>query len=50
MRLTLLAVLSCLALPACSGLNLGDNPGRDVDKQTGPLVIPPEHLKSGAID
>jgi hypothetical protein len=36
-----------LGLTACSGIDLGDKPSRDVTKQDGPLTIPPEHLKNG---
>jgi hypothetical protein len=42
------AVVLCLMLASCGGINLGDNPGRDVPKQSGPLVIPPAHLNNGA--
>ncbi len=34
-----------LALAACSGIDLGDNPGPDVSKQVGPLTALPAHLR-----
>ena len=43
-----LAALLCLVLAGCSGIDLGDNPGRDVAKQSGPLTTPPAHLRDGA--
>jgi hypothetical protein len=46
-----IAVLVAVALGAlagCSGLYLGDNPGRDVAKETGPLTALPAHLKDGS--
>jgi hypothetical protein len=42
------AVVLCLMLASCGGINLGDNPGRDVPKQAGPLTVPPAHLNDGA--
>ncbi len=30
-----------LSLAACNGLYLGDNPGPDTRKETGPLTVPP---------
>ena len=45
-----LAALVCLVLAGCSGIDLGDNPGRDVAKQSGPLIVPPAHLKNGATE
>lgn len=33
------AVLLCLS--ACNGIDLGDNPGPDTRKETGPLTLPP---------
>ncbi len=45
-RSLLLAAL--LALPACTGLDFGDHPGKDVAKETGPLTVLPEHLKDGS--
>ena len=50
MRIALSAALLCCVLAGCSGLDLRNNPGREVDKQTGPLVTPPEHLKNGAVE
>ena len=50
-RNTILATLyagAILSLAACSGIDLGDNPGREVSKETGPLTVPPPHLKDGA--
>ena len=41
-------VLAALALGGCSRLYLGDNPGPDVVKQTGPLTRPPVHAGSAA--
>ena len=36
------AIAAALLLPAaCNGLYLGDNPGPDVRKETGPLTVPP---------
>ncbi len=34
-----------LVLAACSGIDLGDNPGPDVSKQVGPLTALPAHLR-----
>jgi hypothetical protein len=43
------ACVICLsALTGCSGLYLGDNPGPDVAKQTGPLTAPPAHMSISA--
>jgi hypothetical protein len=42
------ASLLILLLAGCSGIDLGDNPGKDVAKQTGPLTVPPAHLKDGS--
>ncbi len=39
--------VTLVALAGCSGINLGDSPGPDVAKQTGPLTAPPAHLQSG---
>ena len=36
-----------LALSACSGLYLGDNPGREFRKETGPLTVPPAAVRNG---
>ncbi len=49
MRLTLaaLAFIAVIATAACNGVDLGDNPGPDVGKQTGPLTALPAHLKNG---
>ncbi len=33
------AALLCLG--ACNGIDLGDNPGPDTRKETGPLTVPP---------
>ena len=44
LRAALLAGLGAVA--GCSGLNLGDNPGREVPKQVGPLTRPPDHLRT----
>ena len=46
--LTVLCATALLALAACGGLNLGDNPGPDVPKQTGPLTALPAHLRDGS--
>ena len=43
MRTILFVML--LGLTSCSGLYLGDNPGPDVSKQTGPLTTPPPLTK-----
>ena len=48
MRIRTITTLLCLALAGCNGLDLGDNPTRDVAKQSGPLVTPPAHLKDGS--
>jgi hypothetical protein len=48
MRISTVIILFCLALTGCNGLDLGDNPTRDVAKQSGPLVAPPPHLKDGS--
>ena len=37
MRIALL----CLLLAGCSGIDLRNNPGPDVSKETGPLTVPP---------
>ena len=47
MRIGVVASLLCLMLAGCNGVDLGDNPSRDVTKQSGPLVVPPAHLKNG---
>ncbi len=39
--------LSAVGLTGCGGIDLGDNPGRDVDKQTGPLTVPPPGVVKG---
>jgi hypothetical protein len=44
-RGTLIAIV--LSMTACSGLDFGDRPGRDVAKESGPLTVPPAHLKDG---
>jgi hypothetical protein len=44
----IIAVVLCLMLASCGGINLGDNPGPDVPKQAGPLSVPPAHLNDGA--
>ncbi len=41
-------IASLLALTGCSGLDFGDNPGKDVAKETGPLTTLPAHLKDGS--
>ena len=41
-------VAALLAVGGCAGVNLGDNPGPDVAKESGPLTIPPAHLQNGA--
>ena len=38
-----------LALAGCSGIDLGDNPSRDVSKQVGPLTALPAHLREGSV-
>jgi hypothetical protein len=48
MRIPTFVTLLCLALAGCGGIDLGDNPTRDVAKQSGPLVAPPAHLKDGS--
>ena len=50
MRVTanrLLAVLILLSPSACSGIYLGDNPGPDVRKESGPLIVPPAAVRNG---
>ncbi len=44
-RGALIAIL--LTITACSGLDFGDHPGHDVSKESGPLTVPPAHLKDG---
>lgn len=39
-----------LALTACSGIDFGDRPGREVPKETGPLTNLPLHLKNGGVE
>ena len=46
--LAALYTAALLTLAACSGIDLGDNPGREVARDTGPLTVPPPHLKDGA--
>ena len=46
--LAALCIGAVFMLAGCSGIDLGDNPGPDVAKQTGPLTAPPPHLKNGA--
>lgn len=41
------AAVIVMWLAGCSGLYLGDNPGPDVAKQTGPLTDLPAHLRRG---
>ena len=41
------ALAFVLAVPACNGLYLGDNPGREFPKQTGPLTTPPATALNG---
>ena len=50
MRLTMIAAVLCALLSGCHGIDLGDNPSPDTGKQTGPLVVPPAHLKNGAVE
>jgi hypothetical protein len=50
MRIRTITILLCLVLAGCNGIDLGDNPSRDVNKQSGPLVAPPSHLKDGSSD
>lgn len=38
-RAMIAATILCLA--ACNGIDLGDNPGPDTRKETGPLTLPP---------
>ncbi len=45
----ILAVGALLAMAACSGIDLGDNPGPDVSKQVGPLTALPAHLRDGSV-
>ncbi len=40
-------MLTALTLAACNGLDLGDNPSRDVKKETGPLTVPPAAVQKG---
>ena len=44
-RLGALGLLAALA--GCNGLYLGDNPRRDVPKETGPLTEPPAGVRAG---
>ncbi len=42
------AVLAlALGVSACNGLDFGDNPRRDVQKETGPLTVPPPDVRKG---
>ncbi len=43
----LLAVAMLCGLAGCNGLYFGDNPGRDVRKETGPLTVPPADVRAG---
>ncbi len=43
----LLAVAALCGLAGCSGLYFGDNPGRDVRKEAGPLTVPPPEVRAG---
>jgi hypothetical protein len=36
-----------LGLSACSGIDFGDNPRRDVRKEQGPLTVPPPDVQKG---
>ena len=36
-----------LGVGGCSGIDLGDNPGRDVRKEVGPLTVPPPGVQKG---
>lgn len=36
-----------LGLSGCGGIYLGDNPGPDVAKDTGPLTVPPRAVRAG---
>ena len=41
------ALAALLGLAACGGIDFGDNPGPDVQKQLGPLTVPPPGVVSG---
>jgi hypothetical protein len=36
-----------LGLCGCGGIDFGDNPRRDVQKETGPLTVPPPDVQKG---
>ena len=38
---------AALGLAGCGGIDLGDNPGKDVRKETGPLTVPPPGVRAG---
>ena len=37
-----------LSIAGCGSLYLGDNPGPDMRKETGPLTVPPRAVRDGA--
>ena len=43
----LLAIVALFGLTGCNGLYFGDNPGRDVRKETSPLTVPPAEVRAG---
>ncbi len=44
-RIAALALL--LVMGACTGVDLGDNPGHEFPKETGPLTVPPVNVRNG---
>jgi predicted small lipoprotein YifL len=42
-----LAIVALFGLAGCNGLYFGDDPGRDVRKETGPLTVPPAEVRAG---
>ena len=41
MPIRIVAALACLTVAGCNGIDLGDNPRPDVQKENGPLTVPP---------
>ncbi len=42
------AVAALLSVAGCGSLYLGDNPGPDTRKETGPLTVPPAAVRDGS--
>jgi predicted small lipoprotein YifL len=47
-QLVLSAIAAALlSVAGCGSLYLGDNPGPDTRKETGPLTVPPRAVRDG---